>query len=124
MIRQGHERVNPPAVTQNDSSDADISEEEDDVDWRYVVTNLQLHSITKTETLEHYYKIQRMKWISHIIRRSNDNICKILLFHTVKRTKLGRKTQSLLEEAVKDSGMTHSEFIKASFRKHNFDQVH
>ena len=119
MIRHGHDRVNPPTSTQSDSSDEALSEEENDVDWRYVITNDQLYNITNTETIEKYYKKQRTQWVSHIIRRSNDNICKILLFHTVKRKKLGRKTPSLLEEVIKDSGMSYSQFIKASFTKQN-----
>ena len=119
MIWNGHQRVNPPATHQGTSSDEAPSDEgdEDDVDWRYVITNHQLYNITETENILHYHKVQRTNWVSHIIRRSNNNICKILLFHTIKRTKLGRKTPSLLEQTVADSGMTYNEFIHKSFTK-------
>ena len=119
MIRHGHDRVNPPVTTQNNSSDEALSKEEDDVDWRYVITNDQLYSITESETIEQCYKKQRSNWVSHIIRRSNDNICKILLFHTMKRSKIGRKTPSLLEEVIKDSQMSASQLIRTSYMKKN-----
>ena len=46
MIRNGHDRINPPERMQHDSSEEDLPEEEEDVDWRYVITNNQLYNIT------------------------------------------------------------------------------
>ena len=115
MIRNGHERVNPPRTNQDTSEDEDLTDDEGEVDWRYVITNQQLYNITQTESIQLYYETQLSKWVSHIIRRGNDNICKILLFHTVKRSKLGRKTPSFLEKAVEISEYSQAEFIRKSF---------
>ena len=61
MIRNGHARVNPPTPTQTDSSDETHYDEESDVDWRYVITNNELQSITNTETIQQFHKTQKNK---------------------------------------------------------------
>ena len=96
MIWNGHSRVNPP------SSEDDLEDSLDDysIDWRYKVTNLELYLKTKTEPIEEFHRKQQNNLISHIIRRRNDNICKILTFDSVK-TKRGRKTASILERGIK-----------------------
>ena len=49
MIWNGHQRVNPPVTHQGTSSDEAPSDEgdEDDVDWRYVITN-------QSSTIQHH----------------------------------------------------------------------
>ena len=115
MIFKGHTRINPPSS----SDELCSSDEEDEVDWRYLITNDRLQNITKTESIESFYKKQQSNYVSHIIRQSNLSICKILLFHAEKRTKRGRKTKSFLERVVEASGTSHNEFLKASFEKKN-----
>ena len=115
MLWNGHSRINPP------SSEDDLEEsiEDDNVDWHYKVTNLELYQKTKTKPIEDFHRKQQNNWISHIIRRRNDNICKILTFDSVKRTKRGRKTPSILERVIEHSGTTCSEYLRNSFNKRN-----
>ena len=95
MIWNGHSRINPP------SSDDDLEDtlDDDSIDWRYKINNQELYRITKTGTIEEFYRNQQNNWMSHIIRRSNNNICKILTFDTVTRTKRGWKIPTILERA-------------------------
>ena len=60
-----------------------------------------------------------MNWIAHIIRRENNNVCKILTCHSTKRTKVGRKSPSILERAVAASVVSFVQFLKDSFEKNN-----
>jgi len=115
MVWNGHARVNPP---RQDPAD-DSSDETDDVDWSYVINNEKLYSVTGTSNVQDFIEVQQVKWISHVIRRENDNVSKILTFHTTKRTKPGRKSLSVLERAVKYSGTTYSQFLSDSFKKNN-----
>ena len=121
MIFSGHTRVNPPPRTgaQDTSSNDSESEDDSEYDWRYLITNADLRSITNTSTLSDYYHQQQLKWISHLIRRDNDNVGKILTFHDVVRRKRGRKSLSILERVIDRSGVSRSEFLRASFQKRN-----
>ena len=121
MIWNGHKRVNPPSrTTGSDSSDEDTSSSDlEDYDWRYVVTNETLYRVSNTKSIKQFYEQQQMKWIAHVIRRENDNICKILTFHQTKRVKRGRKLLSVLERCVVNSGLERSEFLRTSFLKQN-----
>ena len=81
MIWNGHARVNPPPRQYNnessdelDSYDEEIDEIDESIDWSYVVTNQQLYNITKTQPIQHYFSNQQQNWISHVIRRENNNI--------------------------------------------------
>ena len=126
MIWNGHLRINPPRRTSENSSDgSSISSDEDhldseDYDWAYIVNNEDLYRITKTKSIEHFYEQQQIKWIAHIIRRENSNICKIMTFHKTKRTKRGRKQLSILERSIQNLGLDKSEFLKTSFLKKKY----
>ena len=115
MIFSGHARVNPPPRPRAKLTSSDDAE----YDWRYLITNADLRSITNTITLSDYYHQQQLNWISHLIRRDNDNVGKILTFHDVIHTKRGRKSLSIVERVIKRSGVSRSEFLRASFRKEN-----
>ena len=120
MIRNGHTRVNPPRQHGSESStEGSSSEEEEEVDWRYVINNDKLLCITKTESIDQFHRTQQEKWMSHVVRRNNKNICKILTFHSVKRTKPGRKTPSILERTAAHSGLPLNQFLRNSFAKEN-----
>ena len=114
MIWNGHARVNPPQEN-HDSSD----ETDDDIDWSYVITNEKLYQITNSSSISEFVEKRRIHWISHVIRRENSDVCKILTFHSTKRKEIGRKCQSILERAVKDSGLSMGQFLKDSFKKNN-----
>ena len=113
MVWNGHTRVNPPA------RDPSETETEEDIDWRFVITNDRLYELTNSTTIQEFYQQQQIRWISHVIRRENDNVSKILTFHCTKRTKIGRKSLSILERAVANSQVSYSQFLKDSFKKNN-----
>ena len=114
MIWNGHARVNPPPRQSANSSSDELDEIQDDVDWSYIISNEKLYHITQASTIQEYMTQQQINWISHIIRRENNNVCKILTFHSTKRTKLGRKNLTVLERAVKESGLSLSQLLKSS----------
>ena len=123
MLYNGHDRVNPPPRP-NPDSDAtvltqELENEDEEYDFRYIINNERLHQITKTESISEYYENQQLNWISHVIRRDNQNLCKILTFYSIKAKRRGRRTASILQRAVEKSGMTTSQFLKASFQKSN-----
>ena len=127
MIWNGFKRVNPPSQQQNQdntdgNSEDDGNETEEEIDWSYIINNDRLYELTNSKDISTYYKLQQMNWISHIIRRENDNISKILTFHSTKRKRLGRSTTSILERVVQRSGISYTQFLKDSFRKMNNQQ--
>ena len=120
LLFNGHTRVNPPPRNRSDvdtTSSLSDGEAEEEYDWRYVVTNDTLHEITRTCSIEEFYEMQQKNWIAHVIRRENDNICKILTFYTIKRKKLGRRSPSILDRALAVSGMSKSQFLKVCFTR-------
>ena len=123
MVWQGHARVNPPSRNSTSSTDSassipnDIDDEE--YDWSYIINNQRLYQITKTDTIKTYYEQQQINWTKHIIRRRNNNVSKILTFHTTKRTRIGRKSLSILERSTHNSLVSRTQFLKDSFRKNN-----
>ena len=122
MLYNGHTRVNPPTASDNNSqnsSDEEDPSETEQYDYRYVINNERLHQITNTESITNFFEKQQMYWISHVIRRNNLNLCKILTFHSVKPKRLGRRTKSILQRVVDKSGLTMNEFLKVSFMKMN-----
>ena len=125
MVWHGHSRVNPPSRTPDPESSilGEIAEDDEDYDWRYVINNQRLYEITKTTPITTYYEQQQINWISHVIRRKNHNVSKILTFHSTKRTRLGRKSLSILERCVQNSSVSQTQFLKDSFRKNNMQGV-
>ena len=127
MVWNGHTRKNPPPREETNSSD-DLSDDsvlfnENDYDWSYIISNESLYRITKTNTIKEFHQQQQINWIAHVIRRQNNNVNKMLTFHTVKRSRRGRKIPSILDRAVQNSGLSFSEFLRTSFLKRNCQQV-
>ena len=120
MVWSGHARVNPPTPrSSSQSASSSTSSDEEETDWRYKINNNDLYRITNTVTISDYVKKQQGNWISHIVRRSNSNLCKKLTFHSVPRTKRGRKSPTILERVISNSGMQANQFFKCSFQKVN-----
>ena len=76
VIFNGYGRVNAPSNTAAEDS----SDDDEEVDWRFIITNERLHELTKTNTISSFYQRQQVDWIAHLIRRENDNVGKILTF--------------------------------------------
>lgn len=120
MVWSGHSRVNPPTPSSpSHISSSDTSSDDEETDWRYIITNAELYKITNTNTIKEFSEKRQQSWIAHVIRRDNRNLCKNLTFHNVKRTKLGRKSPSILEKAIISSGMDKDHFLKSSFLRIN-----
>ena len=121
MIRNGHRRVNPPRRTSGSTSDTSSEDSSDEIeyDWSYVINNQRLHSITETSSITEYYEDQQAKWMSHVIRRDNSNLCKILTFYSIESKRRGRRTDSILNRVVNKSNLSKSEFIRRSFNRIN-----
>ena len=123
MVFNGQKRVNPPtarsSTTSHSGTSSSSSDDDDDVDWRYVITNNKLYDITHCKPIkEHLEKLQH-NWLSHVVRRPNTNLCKQVTFHNVKRIRRGRKSPSILEKVIENSGMTKNQFLRQSFEKRN-----
>ena len=121
MVFNGQKRVNPPTARSSTTSHSGTSSSssDDDVDWRYVITNNKLYDITHCKPIkEHLEKLQH-NWLSHVVRRPNTNLCKQVTFHNVKRIRRGRKSPSILEKVIENSGMTKNQFLRQSFEKRN-----
>ena len=123
MVWNGHARINPPPRDALEDDTLEETYEDDSIDWRYTITNQKLYQLTRTGTIQEFYRAQQNNWVSHLIRRNNNNICKILTFNTTTRTKQGRKIPSILERAVQHSGKSLEEYLRSSFIKSNL-QVH
>ena len=110
MVFAGFKRKNPPSSSTDDNAD---------IDWGFILTNKELHSITNTSSITDFYMNQQMNWCSHVIRRENNHPCKMLAFHVTKNKRKGRLTPSIIDNAVKYSGVSRSQFIKDSFNRHH-----
>ena len=86
------------------------------IDWRYKINNDRLFRITKTKTIESFYETQQSKWIAHVIRRENNDIIKILTFHTTKG-KRGAPVKSILERSINYSRLDRNQFIRDCFNR-------
>ena len=84
MVTNGYKRLN-----QSDPS----AEESETVDWRYVIRDRDLFSITQTDSIESFYTEQQHKWIAHTIRCPNNEIIKKVTFHQTKNGRRGRRIQ-------------------------------
>ena len=112
MVYNGHKRVNPPSNPGSDGNESgENTDADEDVDWAYVIDNQRLYEITQSETIQSYYEQQQRNWMSHVIRRPNNNVCKALTFHTTRRVRQGRRPLSILDRAVRSSNTSHSEFL-------------
>ena len=119
MIYNGFKRINPPPLETKisiDTSDQDIPVDPELVDWRFKINNKQLYEITKTKPIESFFEEQQSKWISHITRRENNDITKMLTFHTAKGKK-GAPTKSILERSIHYSGLDRSQFLRDCFNR-------
>lgn len=72
----------------------------DPTDWQHRIINKEFHQITKTTSFEDFQKRQQLKWIAHITQRENNDIIKMLTFHTTSNKILGRKLPTTLERAI------------------------
>lgn len=55
------------------------------------------------------------KIVAHATRKKNNDLMKLLIFHTVKNKKIGKKLSSIRERAITLSGRVTCNFLKILF---------
>ena len=108
MVTNGYKRVNQPDPS---------AEKSETVDWRYVIKDRDLFSITQTDSIESFYTEQQHKWIAHTIRRPNNETIKKLTFHQTKNVRRGRRIQSILEKSQQRSNTEKQQYLKNCFNR-------
>ena len=99
LVRKGFERENVPPSRRRTRSRASRSSrssclsqseptenpEEEDIDWRFKLTNANILKITKSEPISKFCLGQHLKYIAHVTRLPNSSVQKQLLFRTNKK---------------------------------------
>ena len=95
MITNCFKRKNAPKDYQKARKKAKYKETKDNVaksdnlDWSYVYTNEKLETITKTNKITDFCKIQHYKYVGHVTRLENNSLQKQILF-TCERKRFSR----------------------------------
>ena len=93
LVKKGFERENAPPsrrrtrsrASRSSQSEPTENAEEDDIDWRFKLTNERILNITKSEPISKFCLGQHLKYIAHVTRLPNSSIQKQLLFRTNKK---------------------------------------
>ena len=80
--------------------------------YSLILTNKDVHEITKTEELGCFISNLQQKFIARIIRAPNSNQNKMLLFNRDRNAKRGRKAPSLFEQVLKTRNQSREEFCR------------
>ena len=85
--------------------------------YAYVLTNHQVHSILKAETISKFISRQRLRWIAHVVRMENDKPQKQLLFVAPKK-----HTTSIWSKLEKETGLDQNQLKRTMKSKSDFDR--
>ena len=96
---------------------------EDEINWHWKHTNDKIYHLTKTPPMEDFIERQNCRWISHIVRASNEAPTKQLMFTEERFTLIGRRTKTVYERVLQfqqdKHGKSEETFLRESFRKSN-----
>lgn len=109
-------RIVKGGMTRRDAPPRDISIEQKkqkEWDYAYKYSNADIHRICGTIPLQHFIKIQHLKWIAHVIRMDNQTFEKQTLFMEGSHYPWKK-----LED---EFGMDRSQIRRIMFCKDNFD---
>ena len=98
LVRRGFQRVNvPPEARRRGSrrlrrsnrstrseNDPEV-ENNEDLDWRYILTNEEVLRITNSAPIPNFCQIQHLKYIGHVTRLPNSALQKQVLFRTNRK---------------------------------------
>ena len=85
-------------------------------EWKFVLSNSDLHNICGTENIGEFVKRQQRKYLAHLARQPNSALTKKLLFNCNTATKPGQ--QSTLESRVlANEQCTADEFYKKALKR-------
>jgi hypothetical protein len=87
------------------------------IDFRYLITNEQLHSICGTKDVSVFVKSQQLNYASHVVRMPIERSLKQLMFNDDKYKKKGRSVKSLLDQVISNQNISIDGFCSLSIRK-------
>ena len=87
-----------------------------DGEWGYKITNEQLITMCKTESISSFVERQRKRYLAHVIRLPNKSITKRTMFNSDKTVVPGNHT-SFLQSVLKAERTTINQFCKLALEK-------
>ena len=124
MIRDGMSRKSTKKEILNARNKAEHGENEDleRVNWEWKYSNNKILTITKAKSLKSFIDNQNLKWVSHVIRGSNETLTKQLMFPDERFKKRGRHHETVLEKVVKlqniEQGKSAETFLRECLNRH------
>ena len=92
------------------------------INWAWKHTNNKIMNITKTNSLQYFIENQNLKWVAHVIRGSNENINKQLMFPDEKLKKVGQHHKTILERVLAqqeaECGKSADAFLHECLNRH------
>ncbi|KXJ08545.1 hypothetical protein AC249_AIPGENE10765 [Exaiptasia diaphana] len=90
MVKDGYQRVNAPTGKEKKAKN------DNEVDWRFKISNAKLREITKTLPIRTFCQRQHIKYLGHVCRLGNWAIQKQILFDTRTPNKIWLRIEKLL----------------------------
>jgi len=86
-------------------------------DYRYTISNDQLHRICGTSDVSYFIKSQQHHYASHIIRMPATRSLKMLTFNDDHYTKKGRPSKTLIDQVVDNRNITLNQYCSLALSK-------
>ena len=86
-------------------------------DYRYKVSNVNLHRLCGTSDLSIFIKEQQRSYAAHVIRMSVERVTKKLMFNDDKSVRPGRSAKTLLELVLDNDNLTIESFCNDAMQK-------
>ena len=90
---------------------------ENENDYRYRITNEELHNLCGTSDLSTFIRKQQRNYAQHVIRMPVHRTAKLLAFNCDKYTKRGRPCKTLLDQVVDSSGLSLDELCNRALAR-------
>ncbi|XP_066935519.1 uncharacterized protein [Clytia hemisphaerica] len=88
-------------------------------DFRYVISNNQLHTICGTSDVNVFIKQQQRNYAAHVVRMPSGRLSKLLMFNDDKNCKRGRISLTLLDQVIKNENCSIEKFCGLAIAKKN-----
>ena len=86
-------------------------------DYRYVISNAQLHRICGTSDVSYFIRSQQHHYTSHVIRMPLERSLKKLIFNDDHYTKRGRPIQSLFDQVIEVRNTSVNQYCSLALSK-------
>ena len=90
---------------------------ENENDYRYRITNEELHNLCGTSDLSTFIRKQQQNYVQHVIRMPVHRSVKLLAFNCDKYTKRGRPCKTLLDQVADSSGLSLDELCNRALAR-------